>query len=140
MGRCILKSQLLVLLWLLLEQVVVVFVVVFLLGTTTLPFTLLLLVLQLVLLKGEQNLFDSSSSPAPKSLIPAPCSNMHFVTSAFWIGFFICNNYCSWYVCFNFTRSDVLYVCKVIVFSYPVHWLILFLLRSVCCFFQFELL
>ena len=32
------------------------------------------------------------------------------------------------------------YNCDMSIISYPVHWLILYLLRSVCCFFLFELL
>ena len=61
---------------------------------------------------------------------------LSFVRSVFLL------NYCSWYTCSFFTRSDFF----VGLWNYYYHisiwlidnWLILYLLRSVCCFFSYE--
>ena len=36
-----------------------------------------------------------------------------------------------------FQEGITLFDCKMSIISYPVHWLILYLLRTVCCFFFF---
>ena len=40
----------------------------------------------------------------------------------------------------SFPAVIILYNCKIIIIFKPLYWLILYLLRSVCCFFSFELL
>ena len=50
-------------------------------------------------------------------------------------------NFFSEYVIGLFTKKVItLYHCKRIIIFFPVHWLLLNLLRSVCCFVAFELL
>ena len=49
-------------------------------------------------------------------------------------------HYCSLYVIDCLTKSDYFVGLSIFNLLYPVHWLILYLLRFVYCFFSFELL